>query len=366
MAGVIEGRIHPWLARFGVDRRTLRRGIATLSSGWAGRVAPDAHEAGLEILAEWVCWAFVVDDQYIDSGPGASRPDLFNPMAARMLACLANPEAPVLDGSPFSAALADLSQRLRAIAPPALIQPWIQAHYMWLFGSGCSVSDRSTGAVRGLDEHLLIGPLDRAEPVTTFMIQMVEGTTLPARELDRAEVRAITDAAHVLETCYNDIASYRHELYQGCLESNLVHVLHIERGGSAQDAMNAAVALVERIMRLFLALCEQIEPTASPELRRYMAQLRHKVRGNSDWQRTVPRYTVHLDIAPDDIVGTPDRDLSIPAATPLYVYTDTPSDAPLTAPAAAITWWWDLLDRTGTGRRPPRTTIGHPTRRTPR
>lgn len=339
-AARIEEGIHQWLERFGLERRTRQRALATLSGEWVARVAPDGDPDRLQIFADWVCLAFLFDDYYTDSGPMMDRPDLYNPMALRALVRMLQPELPLLDDNPFGEALCDVTLRFRQAASPVLSQMWVQGHALWLLGSACSVSDRSVGRVRSLDDQLLVGPLDRADPLTTLMIEMAEGTELPAHERDRREVRALHQATNILVACYNDVASYQHEIHQQSPESNLVHVVQTHHDLTPQQAMTTTVVLLNRVMHFFLALRRQLAPTAGPELLRYMDQLAHKIRGNIDWQRTVPRYTTMLDVPEGGTADT--RLLTTRAAEPLYEFTDQPEEGDLLVPAS-IAWWSQLI-----------------------
>lgn len=342
-AAQIEDGIHQWLSRFGLEQQTRQRALATLSGEWVARVAPDGAVERLQIFADWVCLAFVFDDYYVDSGPMMGRPDLYNPMAARMLVRMFQPDVPVLDGNAFSEALGDIVSRFQQVASPLLFQMWLQGHALWLMGSACSVSDRSAGRIRSLDDQLLIGPLDRADPLTSLMIEMAEGTELPAHERTRREVRALHQATNILITGYNDIASYRHELQQQSPESNLVHIIQTHHDLTRQQAMSTTVALLHGVMRFFLTLRRQLTPTAGPELLRFMDQLGHKIRGNIDWQRTVPRYTTVLDV-PDSGSAHPHL-LTTRAGKPLYDFTDAPEEDNFPLPSS-IAWWSDLITPT--------------------
>jgi hypothetical protein len=334
----IEQRIHPWLASFGVDERVRLRGRASSSAHWACRVAPEGSEDLLQIMADWTCWAFVTDDQYTDGGPIMAKPSEWNPLFCRLLYHMANPETfEHVRIPPLGAAFRDLSARLERSTSPARLLEWISAHYVWLLGSACSVSDRSARRIRSLNEHLIVGPLDRAEVLSTLMVQVAEGTELAPRLQRSPKVRAVTDAAHVLHTFYNDLASYSHEVHQDCLQSNFVHILQVERAISSQDALVEAVRLLDRLMLLFVTLRDEIAENAEPALRRYLGQLSNKVRGNSDFQRLVPRYSTILDI---DQGVTPVVEGPVLA---MYDYSDGPSDGQLSPPADSIAWWWDQL-----------------------
>jgi hypothetical protein len=336
----IEENIHSWLASFGVDERAKLRGKASLSAGWACRVAPEGDVGRLQIMSDWTCWAFVADDQYTDSGPIMDKPHEWNPLFCKLLYNMANPETREhLQVSPLAAAFCDLSERLERNTSPARFLEWISAHYIWLLGSACSVSDRSVNRVRSIDEHLVVGPLDRAETLSTLMIQIAEDTELSPHLRRSSMVRAVTDAAHVLHSFYNDLASYSHELHQGCPQSNFVHVLKVERAISPQDALVEAVRFLDRVMLLFITLRDEIAKSAEPELRRYLKQLSNKIRGNSDFQRLAPRYTTILDVE-EGVTLVSEDPIDV-----MYEYSDRPSDSQLSAPFSSVAWWWDQLGR---------------------
>ncbi|MFJ1455206.1 hypothetical protein [Nocardia sp. N2S4-5] len=331
----IEPRVHPqqsqietavieWLNNFEFAPEIRRRGVATRSGSWASRVAPDGDLGRTVIQACWACWAFLFDDQYIDDGSIARVPAECNPLMCRVLHSAVHPET--ADGEPFSTALTDLVTRYRsATTSPTLFQHWLSCHYVWLLGSACSVSDRSAGRVRSVDDHMIIGPLDRASALTTTMIEISEGTELPTAERDLPHVRALTGAAHILETCYNDIGSYHREVQQDAPESDLVYLLQTAHHRTPRDAMADAAAMLDRVMTLFLTLRDQCWPTASQQLRRYLTQLSNKIRGNLDFQRETPRYST--------------------GPGPAFDYTDHPTDGRLIPVSPSIAWWWDLVAR---------------------
>nr|WP_281199971.1 terpene synthase family protein [Lentzea jiangxiensis] len=291
-------------------------------------------------MSDWTCWAFVTDDQYTDGGPIMDKPHEWNPLFCKLLYSMANPETrEYVRIPPLGAAFRDLSERLERTTSPARFLEWVSAHYIWLLGSACSVSDRSVKRIRSLDEHLIVGPLDRAEPLSTLMIQIAEDTELPPQLQRLPKVRAITDVAHVLHSFYNDLASYSHELHQECPQSNFVHVLKIEQAISPQDAIVEAVRFLDRLMLLFVALRDELNKSAGTELRRYLRQLSNKIRGNSDFQRIAARYTTVLDVK-EGITS-----ISENPTDAMYEYSDHPSDNQLSAPFSSISWWWDQLGR---------------------
>lgn len=336
-----EERSRLWLARFGMDERSMRRAAATATGALARSWAPDGDEEGVQLLSDWLVWALLFDDYYCDAGWTATRPEQFNPLAARLMHHVVHPEARIPGDAVFEAyrgTLVDLTNRIRARVHPNLALLWSLSHYHWAMGAACGVSDRAGGALRDLNDHMVIRPPDGGCFVDISMIEIAENTCLPSSERLSPRVRAVTEAASILLTMPTDLASYAHEEHQHCLESNLVHILSRERSCTTQEAVDMACSLMELVMEFFIAMRERLVRSASEELRTYLKQLSNMVRGTLDWQRTLPRYTTVLDVPVDG----PDVAVVQPAA-PVHDICDVPR-YPRSSPPAPIAWWWDLLD----------------------
>lgn len=338
-AATIDARTLAWLEHHGIDDRSLQRATATDTGFLACSWAPDGSEEGTQLLSDWLTWALLYDDFYCDAGPHASRPGTFNPIAARMMARAFYPDtAPTGETAfdAFAATLADLMRRIHALADPTLAHLCALAHQHWAVGTMCGVSDRAAATVRTVDDHLLIRPADGADLLAGHMIEVAEGTVLPARERNRPQVRALTQAAGILLTVPTDLTSYERELRQGSLESNIVHILAVQRSLTAQDAMYAACALLETVMHFFVSMHERLRADASPALLRYTDQMANLVRGTYEWQRGLPRYTTVLDVP---------EHAGLPAPRPeaaLHEITDVRTRA-YEDRLAPLEWWWNLL-----------------------
>jgi hypothetical protein len=96
-----------------------------------------------------------------------------------------------------------------------------------------------------------------------------------------------------------------------------------------------AVALRDRVLRRFLVLRERVLPRASAELRRYLTDLGHGIRGNIEWGLRVPRYLSlgSATAGPGEVIP--------PEHIPWADHPLNTSDEP--PPLPSITWWWDDL-----------------------
>ncbi len=122
---------------------------------------------------------------------------------------------------------------------------------------------------------------------------------------------------------------------KGQTGQNIVTVLANERGCGLQQAVVDAVAMRDRMMCLFLRLSDRLLPGASVELRSYLSDLGHLLRGNIEWSMRVPRY---------NSLGSADQPPGR-TATMFPGWADQPADGSLEPlPLPAIAWWWNQLD----------------------
>ncbi|WP_164492855.1 terpene synthase family protein [Streptomyces lydicus] len=323
-----------WLAGFGIfdSDGSLRRQIVASRVGEAvGRAAPLASDAGLQLYADWSAAAFTFDDFYCDMGPTSTRPDEFLEVAMRVLYRIERPEAARWDETLLSDAFADLSRRVRSLAP-MMWPSWVTGHKDWVLGSVCGIAQRTGARGRPADiaDHLATRVSDGAMSLNHALIEMAEGTRLPDELRGGPTVAAATAAAYTLVLLANDLVSYRREAEAGATNTNCVTLL-APTGGSVEDGMEKVVRLHDRIMSLYIRLSHQLKATRDERLRRYIDQLSTYIRANLDWSLTVPRYRAH-----------PSSGASVSAA--VTGWSTEPSDGSLAAPPIpSIAWWWEQL-----------------------
>jgi hypothetical protein len=323
----IGARTVDWMASYGFCEDPERRAqLVEMNAGeWVCRAAPHGTYEGLQIFSDSVCFDLAFDDAYLDAGPMSRDPGQLVRYLMGYVHAMDNPEA--RDGmDPVAAAYRDIVRRQRAYASPVVLRRRIEGATQWYFAAVSVVAYRALGAVPTLNEYLICGPRDRACRMSVADIEMAERTELPDAEMDSPHIRALTQAACTLETFDNDLFSFARETRQRAIESNLISVLAHRRGIPAQQAVTDAVALRDRIMCLYLELRDQSLAHASAEVKRYLDQLDHLVRGNLDWSLAVPRYGKETGALGAGIaVGPSDGTMSAP-------------------PIPAIAWWWDLLN----------------------
>lgn len=300
----IPSRIHPQRAsvtEFQLDwsvRHRLVAGDAELTrlaradiAGLAARFVPRATLAGVRAMAALLTLTFVIDDLN-DEGPLRGRPDEF----ARYASALSR----ALDRSPLGepteptvGALHDIGRRLRHSVSPGL---WARLVRDFRLTLAAEVRE-STHNVRRLPPDL--DTYVRNRLATTWVLPLtdlaasVDGTEPAPADLDRPEVRALTEMTGLILGWDNDICGYAKDRRDGVVDvNNLPDVLARTTGADPAEALAQAVAMRDRVLAHWLALRDQVADIARPALAAHLANLASMIRGHLDWAATCPRHTV--------------------------------------------------------------------------
>lgn len=220
---------------------------------------------------------------------------------------------------------------------------FVHAHRGWLTGVQRQVGNRARGHMPSLDDYLTMRLHSAGGEPTFAMLEIVNGAEVPAAEMDSAAVCALTEMAILVAALDNDRHSFAREAGDLHTDQNVFTVLMRHQDVPLETAVRRAVALRDRVLCRFLALRRKVLPQASRELRRYLTDLGHGIRGNAEWGLLAPRYLVR-----EQAGGTGEA-----ARPPEAVWADEPLDADdAPAPPPSISWWWDDLGTVARHRRP--------------
>lgn len=326
----IDERTSAWAVKFRIGSEELRRNLVTSNIGtFAARILPEGREEVVEILADFVIWLFGVDDGYCEDGEIGNHPGELAVELSRLLRVAQNPEVPMLLDDPLAAGLRDLRYRIGQYGTAGQIARWVDALREYFFSVVGEASHRSKGSMPSLNDYTLMRIYDGATSVVPPLLEMGHGYELHSSERDHDWVRAAAEMAYFIITWDNDLFSYHKESRGSQFYLNVIPVLQNEYGLSLDRALTTAIAQRDRVMCLFLRLCNQLLTTADQRLQRYLYSLGSFIRGAQDWGVTSVRYTTPGD----------------PAALP-STFSSTPTDdspEPLAIPA--VSWWWNLLPR---------------------
>ncbi|MEU9391320.1 terpene synthase family protein [Streptomyces sp. NPDC048324] len=300
----IAGGVHPHRAlvtEFQLDwsiRHRLVRGDAETArlaaadiAGLAARFVPRATPAGARTMAALLTLTFVIDDLN-DEGGLRGRPDAFTAYASAL--------SQALDGGPLGEpaeptvrALHDIGRRLGESMSPALRARLVRDFRVTL----AAEVRESTHNVRRLPPDL--DTYVRNRLATTWILPLtdlaasVDGTEPAPEDLDRPEVRALTEMTGLILGWDNDICGYAKDRREGVVDvNNLPDVLARTTGAGPAEALAQAVEMRDRVLEHWLGLRDRVDETASPALADHLANLASMIRGHLDWAATCPRHTV--------------------------------------------------------------------------
>ncbi len=326
----IDRQTAMWADMFDIGSPELRGKLVTHHIGiFAARILPDGREEVVGILADFVLWLFGVDDGYCEEGELSRRPGELLGVLLRLLRVAQNPEAPMLLDDPLADGLRDLRRRISRYGTPGQVARWVDALREYFAAVVWEAEHRSQETVPDLNDYVLIRTYDGATSVVLPLLEMGHGYELQPHERDHTAVRAAGEMAHFIIGWDNDLFSHHKESRAGGYYLNVIRVLERAHGVTSERAFDMAIAQRDRVLCLFIRLCDQLRADGSPQLRQYLDSLEAFIRAAQDWEISSPRYTT-----PDD-----------PADLPV-TFRDTPTDdsqEPLAIPA--ISWWWDLVPR---------------------
>jgi hypothetical protein len=266
----------------------------------AGRCYPNADREYLQIIADYFSWYFLADDLFVD------RVELFTPHTVPNLTALID----VLDfdrvgPNPVFGEIAwtDLCRRLRRRLSSEHFERFANGMRLWASVSAlqilfherpCTLQEWDT--IRryssGMFPCLDLGDGVNAEAMTSgeFLDQDVQALRLRANNY----------------VCYtNDIDGLAVELRQPGQSLNGAIIYALECG-SLQQAVDYFAGRIDREVRDFVRLAEQVEARSSDRVRGYIEGLRSWMRGYREWaEADSTRYSADhaAEDADDTLVG---------------------------------------------------------------
>ena len=343
-AEAIERQCTAWLDAFGLYRTPSERKwfIGTFSADACSRCAPSADPEGLLLFSLWTYWAFAFDDVFCDEGEMSADPGAFGAYAGRVqraleVACFsdARDHNRYRDDDPYLAAIFDIGRRARELATPVQLARIIADHRRWLCGAQWQIGNRAKGVVPNIDDYFSLRISDGGGMVVGRWIEIANRVEIEGVEMDSPAIQALMEMATLVACMDNDLHSMSKEKEVGLADHSFAGILAHHQKISAGQAAHQAMVIRDKVLLRFLELREQVRPSASAALDRYLDDLGHCIRGNIDWGMRVHRYVRHADRSSEH--------------GPLYAgeepgWAENPLDndkAPL--PYPSIRWWWDDL-----------------------
>ncbi|TWP48502.1 hypothetical protein FKR81_28365 [Lentzea tibetensis] len=240
----IETSTRDWAARFGlVDGDDAKRNLAAARFGeYAAYTHPAAPWPEAGITADWLTWAFLIDDQYEDGELATA--DTWREIIAAVTDVLAArpPSGPFAD-APLIAALADLTTRLYALASPAWQKRFTSHFAAMVAGALREIELRHAGIAPMRADYVELRRDAGAMRVVFDIMEICIRAELSDEVYRDPLYQEIIESGADVVTWTNDLHSAAKELSAGMV-TNMVLVLHHHEGMDLPRAAEATRNLV--------------------------------------------------------------------------------------------------------------------------
>ncbi|MGW3657037.1 terpene synthase family protein [Streptomyces sp. NPDC005151] len=262
---------------------------------FVGMVYPTANEHNLDLVADWLAWLFLVDDQ-LDDGHLGRSPERVRDVVTLMRSVVEGTGTGPLPDEDLPAAVVALADLWERTTPNAAAH-WLR-RFAWHLvtylttATTWEAGNRANGVVPSEETYIAKRRHTGATHVCTDLIEIVAGIEAPESiHNDPRFIVAVETSGNVV--CWaNDVYSYEKEQVLGEIH-NLVHLVRHHRGYGKQKALEHVCAEIATETERFLAAEAELlmaYPQLSGMLLPYLDGMRSWMRGNLDWSRQTPRY----------------------------------------------------------------------------
>jgi hypothetical protein len=279
-----------------------------------------------QVLSDYSAWGFAANDHAVPTDPTIRTCDVLHTIF-RWVRTMRSPDSWVADDNSFSAALRDTFLRLRDCLTPVQMQRLTAGQTSWLLDQTWETSLRERDVALTVNEYLSMRIGAGGAYAAIGYVDAVEGIEVSDQELASPIVRAAAEAGMMAGLLDNDRYSLIKESRPQFKKYNIFDALRHEHPDlSLQQAIHDGIAIRDRLLILYISLCNQLLQHASEELRQYFIGIDRIISGNITYGTTALRY------------------LSPASASTIQRTEEPPADLPSTPlPYPTITWWWDHL-----------------------
>ncbi|GAB3668448.1 hypothetical protein GCM10027589_34910 [Actinocorallia lasiicapitis] len=279
-------------------------------TGSMGRSYPDAVGAELDLVTDTIGMLFLFDDQFYhpDPGPSGRAPAVVDELIAVFDRPLFAPPRLV---NPLTVGWSELWGRISVGTSPAWrarnSRNWA-AHFR-----ACQAEEahRRAGLIMDVERYIAFRRDAVGMRPSIDLIERVGHYEIPARIEAHPLVQELRDACVDATSLANDLHSVEREQSRQD-PHNLVLALEHEHGCTREEAIGRGVEMVNRRVRDFLRLRDELPALAAAEglnasgtrdLLRFADGMADWFRGNYDWGNESPRYAPALPALPEDGSG---------------------------------------------------------------
>jgi 5-epi-alpha-selinene synthase len=284
-----EHSLH-WIQRFfgdaGLAEKAGRARMAWMVAGFY----PTAGIIELSLSADYLCWAFALDDLG-DETPIGERPSQLAELFERFDGTFTG-TPPDVDEPRSVTALRDIVQRLRLLASPAHVEAFRVGNQAYFGGMLWEANNRAGKWVPHESTFLMLRPAAGAVPPFFALVEPLERLSLSAAVRAHPQLLELQRLAGGIVCWINDVLSFEKERKLNDVH-NLAIVYEVHRGLSPGAALSQAVRLSNAEVDGFLARAAALPRFSEEEdadLARYIDVLGSMIRITRDWTLGSARY----------------------------------------------------------------------------
>jgi Terpene synthase family 2, C-terminal metal binding len=274
---------------FGDELLAQKAGKARMAWMVAG-FYPTAGIAELSLAADYLCWAFALDDLG-DETPIGERPAQLAELFERFDGTFSD-APPTVAEPPAVRALRDIVVRLRQIASPAEVEAFRLGNQAYFGGMLWEANNRAGKWVPHESSFLMLRPAAGAVPPFFALVEPLEKLSLSAAVRAHPQVLELQRLAGGIVCWINDVLSFEKERKLGDVH-NLALVYEVHRALPPGAALSQAVKLSNAEVDGFLARAAALPSFSDEEnaaLARYIDVLGSMIRITRDWTLGSARY----------------------------------------------------------------------------
>jgi hypothetical protein len=284
-----HSRSAAWVERHIPDPRLAARLIAARMAWMVGGFFPSAGVEELSLAADYISWAFALDDLGDETDAGRD-PQQLAELFERFDAVFDGPAQP--GESAQVRGFRDIVERLSKLANGTQLDAFRNGNLAYFGGMLWEANNRQGNWIPNESSFLMLRPAAGAVPPFLALVEPLERLTLPDSVRKHPHVQELTNLAGGILCWTNDVLSYEKERAQNDVH-NLAIVYEVQRGLSPGAALAQAVAFHNAEVDGFLARAAALPAFDSehgPELERYIDVLRSMIRVTLDWTLGSARY----------------------------------------------------------------------------
>ncbi|MEH2156822.1 terpene synthase family protein [Nostoc sp.] len=287
-ADEIQINTFQWASNYGMMTESLKK---TPSGFLASRTYPKASKDTLQIVADWLAWLFLLDDEVDNANLGQESDQLYI-LHSQLLSILRG-NSPTPQDWAIAHLLANWRDRVSCYVSKDWMERYSSMVALYLEANRWEARNRKLGIVPDVEDYIAMRSFSGAMYPCFALMEITEGIELPFYIVQSGVGESLQQLACNIVCWSNDIFSYSKERkYQDV--HNLVYVLHKHKNINLQSAFTQVKTMHDEEVNKFKQLLLELPVYKSPQIEEnfllFIKGLQYWITGNRDWSIGNPRY----------------------------------------------------------------------------